>query len=218
MLDILKKVDKGINWLQTAFCVIMMFALMWLVFAMVFWRYVLNNSIVWAEEVLRYMMMWVVLVGAGLATREDQHVSIDVMQTILSRWPKAQAIHYLITRLIVAAFLIYLIGPSMDLIHRTANSTATSLVWLPKSVIYASFVAGIFSILLSLCSQGIEDDETVLEMQALAEQTELEMKEAAAEGTLPEAAQEELPPLAEAPPDEAAAADIIEETAGGEEQ
>ena len=38
MLDILKKVDKGINWLQTAFCVIMMFALMWLVFAMVFWR------------------------------------------------------------------------------------------------------------------------------------------------------------------------------------
>ena len=228
MLDILKKADKGIMWLQTAFCVIMMFALMWLVFAMVFWRYVLNNSIVWAEEVLRYMMMWVVLVGAGLATREDQHVSIDVMQTILSRWPKAQAIHYLITRLIVAAFLIYLIGPSMDLIHRTANSTATSLVWLPKSVIYASFVAGIFSILLSLCSQvpqkvihilhGIEDDETVLEMQALAEQTELEMKEAAAEGTLPEAAQEELPPLAEAPPDEAAAADIIEETAGGEEQ
>ena len=57
MLDILKKADKGIMWLQTAFCVIMMFALMWLVFAMVFWRYVLNNSIVWAEEVLRYMMM-----------------------------------------------------------------------------------------------------------------------------------------------------------------
>jgi TRAP-type C4-dicarboxylate transport system permease small subunit len=230
MLDILKKADKGIMWLQTAFCVIMMFALMWLVFAMVFWRYVLNNSIVWAEEVLRYMMMWVVLVGAGLATREDQHVSIDVLQTILAKWPKARAIHYLITRLIVAAFLIYLIGPSMDLIHRTANSTATSLVWLPKSVIYASFVAGIFSILLSLCSQvprkvydiihGIEDDESLLEMQALAEKTELELKKAAEAELAGEA--EEIPPLAASPvpaePIEEITETISEDEAGGEKQ
>ena len=224
MLDILKKVDKGINWLQTAFCVIMMFALMWLVFAMVFWRYVLNNSIVWAEEVLRYMMMWVVLVGAGLATREDQHVSIDVVQTILGRWPKARAVHYLITRLIVAAFLIYLMGPALDLIHRTANSTATSLVWLPKSVIYASFVAGIISIVLSLCSQvprkiydilhGIEDDEAVLEMQALADKTDMELKAAAAAESLPDAA-EDLPATAEE-----AAEQILEdaEQTGGDEQ
>lgn len=227
MLDILKKVDKGIMWIQTAFCVIMMFALMWLVFAMVFWRYVLNNSIVWAEEVLRYMMMWVVLVGAGLTTREDQHVSIDVVQTILSRWPKARAIHYLITRLIVAAFLIYLLGPAMDLIHRTANSTATSLVWLPKSVIYASFVAGIISIVLSLCSQvprkiydilhGIEDDETVLEMQALADKADMELKKAAAAESLPEG---EIPPLSDAPPgetEETAAGEILEEEKTGGE-
>lgn len=224
MLDVLKKLDKGVNWVQTAFCVIMMFALMWLVFAMVFWRYVLNNSIVWAEEVLRYMMMWVVLVGAGLATREDQHVSIDIVQTILGKWPKARAVHYLITRLIVAGFLIYLMGPALDLIRRTANSTATSLVWLPKSVIYASFVAGIISIVLSLCGQvprkiyailnGIEDDEAVLEMQALADKTELEMKTAAAAEALPEGA-EALPGKAKP-----AAEQISEnaEQAGGEQQ
>ena len=132
--------------------------------------------------------------------------------------------------MIAGSILIYLIGPSMDLIHRTANSTATSLVWLPKSVIYASFVAGIFSILLSLCSQvprkvydiihGIEDDESLLEMQALAEKTELELKKAAEAELAGEA--EEIPPLAASPapaePIEEITETISEDEAGGEKQ
>lgn len=75
MLNVLKKIDKSIEWVQLVMCCIIMFAIMWLTFAMVFWRYALNNSIVWAEEILRYIMIWGVLVGAGLTTREDQHVS-----------------------------------------------------------------------------------------------------------------------------------------------
>lgn len=80
MLNVLKKIDKSIEWVQLVMCCIIMFAIMWLTFAMVFWRYALNNSIVWAEEILRYIMIWGVLVGAGLTTREDQHVSMDILQ------------------------------------------------------------------------------------------------------------------------------------------
>ena len=65
MLNVLNKIDKSIEWVQLVMCCIIMFAIMWLTFAMVFWRYALNNSIVWAEEILRYIMIWGVLVGAG---------------------------------------------------------------------------------------------------------------------------------------------------------
>lgn len=186
MLNVLKKIDKSIEWVQLVMCCIIMFAIMWLTFAMVFWRYALNNSIVWAEEILRYIMIWGVLVGAGLT----QHVSMDILQSALARWPKLRTAHYLITRIIVFGFMIYLIGPSLELIERAGNSTATSVVWLPKSVIYASFVAGIISVNLSLLGQvprkvyniihGIESDELLLEAQAMAKEFDRELEEEAA--------------------------------------
>lgn len=198
MLGILKKLDTFVEFIQFAVCGLIVFAIMWLTFFSVIFRYVLNNSIVWAEEVLRYLMMWVVLVGAGLTTREDQHVSMDIMQSFLKRWPKARAVHYFITRLIVFVFMCYLIGPSIDLIQRSGNSTATSLVWLHKSVVYVSFICGIISVNLSLLSQvprkiydilhNIEDDELILEARALADEFDKELNQdapGAADGSGP---------------------------------
>ena len=153
MLDKLKKIDKGIEMVQLVICCLIMFAIMWLTFFMVFFRYVLNNSIVWAEEILRYLMMWVVLIGAGLTTRVDEHVCMDGVQGALERWPKIRAIHYVITRVIVFVFMILLWAPAMELINRTGGSTATSLPWLPKMLVYISFPAGIISINLSLLGQ-----------------------------------------------------------------
>ena len=196
MLDTLKKLDKGIEVIQTVVCCILMFAIMWLTFFMVFFRYVLNNSIVWAEEVLRYLMIWVVLVGAGLTTREDQHVCMDGLQSLLERWPKLRAVHYVITRLIVFVFMLLMISPSLELIRRTGNSTATSLVWLPKKAVYISFICGIISVNLSLLGQvprkiyailhNTDEDEAIHEARERAAEMDRMLAEEAAEGHIPE--------------------------------
>lgn len=196
MLDTLKKLDKGIEVIQTVVCCILMFAIMWLTFFMVFFRYVLNNSIVWAEEVLRYLMIWVVLVGAGLTTREDQHVCMDGLQSLLERWPKLRAVHYVITRLIVFVFMLLMISPSLELIRRTGNSTATSLVWLPKKAVYISFICGIISVNLSLLGQvprkvyailhNTDEDETMHEARERAAEMDRMLAEEAAEGHIPD--------------------------------
>ncbi len=196
MLAFLNKLDKGIEVIQTVVCCILMFAIMWLTFFMVFFRYVLNNSIVWAEEVLRYLMIWVVLVGAGLTTREDQHVCMDGLQSLLERWPKLRAVHYVITRLIVFVFMLLMISPSLELIRRTGNSTATSLVWLPKKAVYISFICGIISVNLSLLGEvprkvyailhNIDEDETMHEARERAAEMDRMLAEEAAEGHIPD--------------------------------
>lgn len=122
-------------------------------------------------------MMWVVLVGAGLTTRVDEHVCMDGVQGALERWPKLRAAHYIITRLIVFVFMILLWAPAMELINRTGGSTATSLPWLPKMLVYISFPAGIISINLSLLGQvprkvyailhGTEHNELAEELAAI---------------------------------------------------
>ncbi len=153
MLGILKKLDTFVEFIQFAVCGLIVLAIMWLTFFSVIFRYVLNNSIVWAEEVLRYLMMWVVLVGAGLTTREDQHVSMDIMQSFLKRWPKARAVHYFITRLIVFVFYV----PSHRSVHRPDTALRDLHCHLALSgctnqlCMFPSY-AGSFRSLISACS------------------------------------------------------------------
>ena len=153
MLNVLKKADHIVERAQTWICGAGMFVMMWLVFAMVFFRYVLNDSIVWAEEILRYLNMWLILVGAGLTTREDQHVCIDVVQSLLEKTPKIRAIHYAFTRCAVIFILCFLFPAALDLIEKSSASYATSVNWLPMSAVYWSFPAGAISIVLGLAGQ-----------------------------------------------------------------
>jgi TRAP-type transport system small permease protein len=58
---------------------IMMVVMTTLVFVNVITRYVFNFSIIWAEEVSQYLMIWIAYLGAGLALREGRHVALDML-------------------------------------------------------------------------------------------------------------------------------------------
>jgi len=59
---------------------IMMAVMATLVFVNVVTRYVFNFSIIWAEEVSQYLMIWIAYLGAGLALREGRHVAVEMLQ------------------------------------------------------------------------------------------------------------------------------------------
>lgn len=61
----------------------LMAAMAVLVFANVVSRYLLNTSIIWVEELTRYMMVWVGFLGAGLVLRLGAHIAIDTLQDLL---------------------------------------------------------------------------------------------------------------------------------------
>lgn len=45
----------------------------------VFFRYVLNNSLFWSEEVARYMLVWLTFLGATCAYYRGLHPGIDLL-------------------------------------------------------------------------------------------------------------------------------------------
>ncbi len=63
----------------------MMAVMATLVFINVVTRYVFNFSIIWAEEVSQYLMIWIAYLGAGLALREGRHVAVEMLQDRLPR-------------------------------------------------------------------------------------------------------------------------------------
>ena len=56
-----------------------------MVFANVALRFLTDNSILWVEEVSRYLMIWLTFLGAGLVLRYGGHVGIDSLQGALPR-------------------------------------------------------------------------------------------------------------------------------------
>jgi TRAP-type C4-dicarboxylate transport system permease small subunit len=71
-------------------------AVVWL---QVFARYVLNDSLVWAEELTRFALAWSTMVGAAAAYRLGEHIGVTmVLERLRGRWRAVviRAVHLLV--------------------------------------------------------------------------------------------------------------------------
>ena len=50
-----------------------------ILFANVVARYVFNLGIPWAEELVRYQIVWMVFLGASVAARQGVHIGVDIL-------------------------------------------------------------------------------------------------------------------------------------------
>ena len=70
--------------------ILLLVAMACIVFANVVLRYTTGDSIVWAEEVARHLMIWITFLRAGLVLRFGGHVAIDNLHQAVStrsaRW------------------------------------------------------------------------------------------------------------------------------------
>ena len=56
-----------------------------MILAQVFYRYVLNDSLAWTEELAKYLMVWVACLVAPWAYRENLNVSIEMFADALPK-------------------------------------------------------------------------------------------------------------------------------------
>ncbi len=63
---------------------ILVLAIAVIVAAGVFYRYVLNDSLSWSEELAKYALLWLVFLGSPIALRLGGHPNIEI---VISRFP-----------------------------------------------------------------------------------------------------------------------------------
>lgn len=73
-----------------------------IIFVNVIMRYFMNESITWAEEIVKYLMIWIAFIGGSTCFRKGVHVSIDFFLEIVPK--KAQIVMVTIITLICTAF------------------------------------------------------------------------------------------------------------------
>lgn len=86
----------------------MLLACVVLAFVGVIFRKVLNNSIVWSEEVIRYMFIWLFFLAMPEITRTGSHLALDLLPTRLKG--NTQRVVYIVIELfciVLDAFIVY---------------------------------------------------------------------------------------------------------------
>lgn len=145
-----KKFDRLLTNVQTYVCAVLFTIIIVIGAANVFCRYVLNDSLTWAEEAMRFICIWLVFIGSSLTIRVDGHISIDLLQSVIKN-TKVKMVLYVITRIVAASFLVILFPASIELVAKMKNAYS-SAVGISYSIVYLSFPVGAVSMLLSFLS------------------------------------------------------------------
>jgi len=64
-------------------CMGLIIGLTVVVFFKVFFRYVLNNPIIWSDEVIMLLMLSITYFGAALAAHKGSHINVELLEAML---------------------------------------------------------------------------------------------------------------------------------------
>ena len=119
--------------------ILLLVAMACIVFANVVLRYTTGDSIVWAEEVARHLMIWVTFLGAGLVLRFGGHVAIDNLHQAVS----TRAARWLRTVVAVGIGVFCLVMTYFSVLYVWATRFQTTAATdIPISFIYLAMPVG----------------------------------------------------------------------------
>lgn len=136
-------------------CLVSMFALMvFFIFLQIIMRFVFNHSLVWSEELGKFIFVWISWLGISIGERRNEHIKITLVIDKFS--PKWQKIFEIIAYLILAAILLVTIYYAVILVEFQVNVRYAGIK-ISTSWGYLSLVLGCGFMLLRLISVIVRD-------------------------------------------------------------
>ena len=104
MISVLFNVlDRTINWILA----LLMAAMVVIIAAQVWYRFVFNDPLSWSEELGRYVFVWISFIGAAAGVRYQLHLGIDLLQKFVP--PNIYRYVIIVVNLITQIFLLVII-------------------------------------------------------------------------------------------------------------
>ena len=108
MEDIRDKLNRVLEVILIMLLSIMVLNVSWQVFS----RYVLANPSSFTDELARYLMIWLGVLGSAYVSGKRLHVAIDILPSQLSLSSQKTMQKVIFSIVILATFLIFIIGGS----------------------------------------------------------------------------------------------------------
>jgi TRAP-type C4-dicarboxylate transport system permease small subunit len=110
-----------------------------LVLLQVFFRYVLNESLFWAEELVRGAMLWGIMLSAALVGAARGHIRVEVLELMLP--PRGRRVVIWLANVLTLAFSLILLWAGLQFVDRTWMQQSPVLN-VPKWTVYLAIPVG----------------------------------------------------------------------------
>jgi len=133
---ILNRIKQVVDNTIAAFSVAVMVALVVCVVWQVFSRYVLNQPSTMTDELARFLMIWVGLLGAAYTVGKQRHLAIDLLAMALNARKQA-LLNILINSLIFLFSGLVVVTGGIKLINKTlATAQVSAAMQIPMGYVY----------------------------------------------------------------------------------
>jgi len=109
-----------------------------MVFANVALRFLTDHSIVWVEEVSRYLMIWLTFLGAGLVLRYGGHIGIEALH---ERFPRHAPALRAVVAILMLGFFAFMAWIGVRYASLTWGQT-TAVMEIPIGAVYLAMPIG----------------------------------------------------------------------------
>jgi len=140
LIRLLEVINKTLTRIAGYFATALLFGMLGVVIVHVFYRYILNDSFGWTEELSRTMMVWMAFLYFPTAHRYGMNVSLDIFVSAIQDHPIMRFVGLAI-ELSVFVMLCGAIWLGYGLMSRASSSFTLSLQ-LPLSYVYAIMPVG----------------------------------------------------------------------------
>lgn len=152
-ITLLGKVKHGAEKVIDFMSVLLLSGIFVLGIAQVFWRWILKNPIVWSEELIQLMYVWICYLGWTLAERHDSHIRITAIINMLPR--TAQKWLQVFCHLLCILFSVLMVWYGYKLMKIGMKRTAVSIA-INYAIVYTMGPICNFAIILYEISGLVE--------------------------------------------------------------
>ena len=104
-------------------------------------RYVFARPFIWAEEVMQFLDVWAVMLGAAVITREASHLRMDALHHLAP--PRVRRALDLFADVVAFAVVVYVALQSVDMIRMLTRTAQRSVIaGVPMNLMYAAILVG----------------------------------------------------------------------------
>lgn len=135
----LTKLDGVLNKIIKVLLILLFTAMTVVIFMQIVYRYVLLKPIPWAEEVARYLFVWITFVGSSVAVKTKGHVGVEFL---VDKLPKSMPkIALAFAFVLCAVFSLLMAIHGWTLVQRTGSQVSAAMR-MPMSYAYLAVPVG----------------------------------------------------------------------------
>ncbi len=148
-------IEKALDWIIGSMMFVMCAVIAWQIFS----RYVLKDMSSWSEEVARFLMVWISLLGSAAVLRRGGHVTVTILLDHISAKLKRRVL--IIRDLLMLATLVSITYYGWEFAQINAVQLSAAMD-IPMSWVYASLWLGmgLCVVILLLIRLGSQPDWT----------------------------------------------------------